>query len=45
MKKENKMIGSQCKGCYLFKDGICTRIGKVSGEMGVCWMEPSEGEY
>jgi len=29
----------------MLKDGECIRIGKVNGEIGVCWMEPSEEEY
>ena len=33
-----------CKGCYHNKDGKCTRIG-TNGQIGVCWMAPSEGEY
>lgn len=38
------MIGSQCNRCNEYKDGKCTRVG-TNGELGVCWMEQSEGEY
>lgn len=37
-------MGSQCKGCSKNINGKCTRIGS-NGEIGVCWMEKSEGEY
>lgn len=32
------MMGSQCKGCCHYKNGVCTRIGK-NGQVGVCWFE------
>ena len=38
------MTGIQCKGCYLYIKGKCTRVG-TNGQTGVCWMELSEGEY
>lgn len=38
------MAGTQCKGCCNYKDGECTRIG-TDGQIGICWMETSEGEY
>lgn len=39
------MVGTQCKGCLMLKDGVCTRISNKTGEIGVCWMKPDEGEY
>lgn len=35
---------SQCKGCCMFKNGVCIRVGK-NGDKGICWMEYGEGEY
>lgn len=35
---------NRCGGCCHNKDGKCTRIG-LNGQIGVCWMAPSEGEY
>ncbi|WP_409068872.1 hypothetical protein ACFLKC_14155 [Clostridium caseinilyticum] len=39
-----KMKDSQCNTCCEYKDRECTRVG-INGEIGVCWMEKSEGEY
>ena len=30
--------------CYDEENDCCTRVG-INGEVGVCWMEKSEGEY
>ena len=38
------MVGTQCKGCTSYIKGKCTRVG-INGATGVCWMEPTEGEY
>ena len=38
-------MGVQCKCCNKLMDGNCSRIGNVSGIIGVCWMEYGEGEY
>ncbi len=35
---------SQCENCCEYQDYECTRIG-TNGQVGVCWMEKSEGEY
>ncbi|MDU1348298.1 VRR-NUC domain-containing protein [uncultured Clostridium sp.] len=37
-------INSSCIGCNKLKNLKCTRIG-INGQIGVCWMEKSEGEY
>ncbi len=35
-----------CHGCceYDKEHDCCTRVG-VNGQVGVCWMEKTEGEY
>lgn len=35
---------NKCNGCCHNKDNKCTRVG-TNGQIGVCWMAPSEGEY
>jgi len=39
-----ELVEQQCKGCYLYIKGKCTRVG-TNEEIGICWMELSEGEY
>lgn len=35
---------NKCSGCFGYKDGKCKRVNK-EGQIGICWMEKSEGEY
>ena len=42
LEKDQSLKG--CKGCNEFINGECRREGS-NGDIGVCWMEKSEGEY
>ncbi len=40
LKKKN----NQCENCNEYKNNKCKRIG-TNGQIGICWMEKSEGKY
>lgn len=43
-KEDAELNVDSCFTCSKYKNNKCTRIG-TNNQIGVCWMEKSEGEY